>query len=69
MITPYGGVSALHIEGRETSALVTGLKDVKEDIVRPLVGVQLYPFPFCDVTVEAAFGDVPQYGSKAGFRF
>ncbi|MCH8193169.1 MAG: hypothetical protein IIA65_04020 [Planctomycetes bacterium] len=69
MITPYGGVSALHIEGRETSPLVTGLNDVKEDVMRLLLGLQLYPFPYCDVTVEAAFGDVPQYGLKAGFRF
>ncbi len=69
MMTPYGGVSALHIKGRETSALVTGLNDVEKDIIRPLLGVQLYPFPFCNVTAEAAFGDVPQYGLKAGFRF
>lgn len=69
MITPYGGVSALHIEGQETSALVTGLNKVEEDFVRLLLGCQLYPFPFCDVTAEAAFGDVPQYGLKASFRF
>ena len=69
MMTPYGGVSALHIKGRETSVLVTGLNDVERDVIRPLLGVQLYPFPFCNVTAEAAFGDVPQYGLKAGFRF
>jgi hypothetical protein len=33
------------------------------------VGLQLYPFPFLDITAEATLGDVPQYGLKAGIRF
>ena len=69
MLTPYGGVSALRIEGSDESGLATGWKDVEENVIQGLVGLQFCPFPFFIINAEATFGEVPQYGFKAGIRF
>jgi hypothetical protein len=69
MLTPYAGVSALRIEGSDESGLATGWKDVEENVVQGLAGLQLCPFPFFIINAEATFGEVPQYGIKAGIRF
>ena len=69
MLTPYGGVSALRIEGSDESGLATGWKDVEENVIQGVVGLQLCPFPFFIINAEATFGEIPQYGFKAGIRF
>lgn len=69
MLTPYGGVSALRIEGSDESGLATGWQDVEEDVVQGLAGLQFSPFPFFVINAEASFGEIPQYGIKAAIRF
>ena len=69
MLTPYGGVSALRIEGSDESGLATGWNDVDENVIQGLAGLQFCPFPFFIINAEATFGEIPQYGIKAGIRF
>ena len=69
MFTPYGGVSAFRVEGSDESGLPTGWKDVDENVVQGLAGLQVSPFPFVTITAEASFGEIEQYGIKAGIRF
>ncbi len=69
MLTPYAGVSALRIEGSDESGLATGWKDVEENVIQGLAGLQFCPFPFFIINAEATFGEIPQYGIKAGIRF
>ena len=68
IFTPYGGVSAVWVNGSENSALVN-LKDVNETLFRGLVGVQVSPFPLFVINAEASFGEVVQYGLKLAIRF
>jgi len=68
IFTPYGGVSALLVNGSENSELVN-LKDVNDTLFRGLVGVQIHPFPLFVINAEASFGDVIQYGLKVALRF
>ena len=69
MFTPYAGLSYLSVEGSEQSPIVTGLKEVKRSDTRALAGLQFSPLPFCAIDAEVVFGEVPQYGLKAGIRF
>ncbi len=69
MFTPYGGISALRIEGRDESDLATGFQEAKEDVVQAIAGFQVSPFPLCIISVEAVFGEVPLYGIKIGMGF
>ncbi len=69
MVTPYGGVSALRVEGRDKSALATGFQDVKENEIQAIAGLQVSPFPLCIISAEVVFGDVPLYGLKIGMGF
>ncbi|MCF7972937.1 MAG: hypothetical protein K9N55_03895 [Phycisphaerae bacterium] len=69
MVTPYGGVSALRIEGRDESQLATGFQEAKEDVTRAIAGLQISPFPLCIISAEASFGRVPMYGIKIGMGF
>lgn len=68
MVTPYAGISATRLEGRENTDLVT-LDDVEETTYKGLVGLQFSPFPLFKITGEVNFGDVTQYGLKIGLRF
>ena len=69
MVTPYGGVSALRIEGRDKSSLATGFQEAEENEMQAIAGLQISPFPLCIVSVEAVFGEVPLYGIKIGLGF
>ncbi len=69
MITPYGGVSALRIEGRDKSSLATGFLEAEENEIQAIAGFQVSPFPLCIISAEAVFGDVPLYGIKIGMGF
>jgi hypothetical protein len=68
MFTPYGGVSAVRVEGKENSELVT-LNKVEKTNFRGLVGLQFSPFPLFNMNAEVTIGDVTQYGFKIGLRF
>ncbi len=69
MITPYGGVSALHIEGRDQSSLATGFLEAEENETQVIAGLQISPFPLCIIGAEAVFGEVSLYGIKIGMGF
>ena len=69
MFTPYGGISAMRVDGSDESGLPTGFSDVNEDVVRWLAGLQFSLFPFLIINGEVVFGEVDQYGLKAGIRF
>ncbi len=69
MVTPYGGVSALRIEGCDKSSLATGFQKAEEHEMQAIAGLQISPFPLCIVSVEAVFGEVPLYGIKLGVGF
>ncbi|MBN1847871.1 MAG: hypothetical protein JW932_04730 [Deltaproteobacteria bacterium] len=68
MFTPYGGVSAIRIEGKENSELVA-LNKVEQTSFRGLIGLQFSPFPLFNFNAEVTLGDVTQYGLKMGLRF
>ncbi len=68
MVTPYAGISATRLEGRENADPVV-LDDVEKTRYKGLVGLQFSPFPLFKITGEANFGDVTQYGLKIGLRF
>ena len=69
IFTPYGGISAMRVDGSDKSGLATGFTDVHEDVIRWLAGLQVAPFPFLVINGEVVFGDVDQFGLKAGIRF
>jgi len=68
MLTPYAGVSALRVNGKENSSLVD-LDDANETLFRGILGLQFSPMPLIAVTGEAVLGDVVQYGLKVAIRF
>ncbi len=68
MLTPYGGVSMIRVNGSENSEIVT-LGDVNETSYRALAGIQFSPLPLLIINGEVSFGDIQQYGLKVGFRF
>ena len=69
IFTPYLGLSYLHIDGQETSPYATGLSDVDTSDTRWLGGLQVTPLPLCVVDFDVVYGEVVQYGLRAGLRF
>ncbi|MDH5527613.1 MAG: hypothetical protein OEY97_09940 [Nitrospirota bacterium] len=67
MLTPYGGVDMLRVEGVENSPLVT-LADVKRDITRVHVGMKFSVLPILNITVQAdsryPLGDIYTYSAR-----
>ncbi len=68
MFTPYGGVSAIRVDGSESSGYVN-LDDVDETSLRGIIGLQVCPFPLFNINGEVSFGEIMQYGLKIGVRF
>ncbi len=68
MLTPYGGVSVVRVDGSESSSYVN-LDDVDETGLRGIVGLQVRPFPLFIINGEVSYGEIMQYGLKIGVRF
>lgn len=69
ILTPYAGVEDVYTMASEDSDNVD-LDDENVNAVRGMVGLQVCPFPFIVLNIEAARGgDVNQYGLKAAIRF
>jgi len=69
MLTPYAGIEDVYTMASTDSDTVD-LDDEDVNAVRGMVGLQICPFPFIVLNVEAARGgDVNQYALKAAIRF
>ena len=68
MFTPYAGVSAVRVSGKEKTSFLN-FKEEEETITKTFIGLQITPLPLLNITVESSFGDMTQYGLKLGFRF
>ncbi|WP_277657007.1 hypothetical protein [Seleniivibrio woodruffii] len=68
ILTPYAGIEDVYTIASEDGDL--SLDDESANAIRGMVGLQVCPFPFVVLNIEAARGGaVNQFGLKAAIRF